>query len=794
MFVSVESIRALELDGLLRLVADGAATDLGRERILGLRPSSDAAVVAADLGRGREAGRLLADGALVPFFEEPLSGVLEEIIGRRTEVDGLHLVRIRQILDVTAAARERVESADPPAPLLLERARRLLDLGDLAKRLGEALDERGRVRDNASPRLASLRRRAQRVRQRAYSVLEGFTRDNVEDLAGDTIPFHDDRLVVLLRSGSKGRLSGLVHGRSGSGQSLYFEPLEVVEANNELRSARDEEEAERRRILEELIEATVDCREALGEHLEFLVGLDRWQAAARWAGRSKGLWITPERGTSLVLEAARHPLLDPDLAAVRERALGQRGHQGELVPLSIELSETQRVLVITGPNAGGKTVALKTLGLLTLAAHCGLPVPARSGTTIPLLERVVASVGDDQDLLSDRSTFSGKLLRLKEAWEWAGPATLVLLDELGSGTDPEEGAALSVGLLEGLLEKRTFAAVSSHLTRLAAAALDLDGAACSAMAFDSASGRPTYQLIAGTPGGSEAIALARRLGLPSEWVGRAEAMLGPEHGRLQRLLAEVEGVREELAVELGRARSETRRLQSELEAAVEARSALEAAEKRAGKEAQLAVGEFRRKVRRQLGREVERLEEEVRAGRRRGLEAEAVEKLFRDAPVPEAERSTEPVETGGRVRHRGLGWEGTVEKVMGKRVEVSVKGKRMVCRLDELDGLAPAEAKKKTPGGSARRGVSTPTVDEVPDKELHLRGERVDAALQRLDAYLDRALLAGMPEVRIVHGHGTGRLKLAVREILETHRAVAKWRPGGKTEGGDGATVATLAG
>jgi DNA mismatch repair protein MutS2 len=611
-------------------------------------------------------------------------------------------------------------------------------------------------------------------------------------LAEDTIPYHDDRLVVLLRSGSKGRLSGLVHGRSGSGQSFYFEPLEVVDANNELRAVRDEEEAERSRILNELIEATCSDLDALRSHLRFLAELDVRQAAARWAERCEGVWTVAEKEIEYKLVGARHPLLEPRLADLRQRALGKAGHAGDLVPLAIELSGDQRLLVITGPNAGGKTVALKTLGLLAVAVHCGLPIPVAAGTRVPLLERVVASVGDEQDLLADRSTFSGRLLRLKEAWEWAGPATLVLLDELGSGTDPEEGAALGIGLIEGLVAKGALAAVSSHLTRLAAAALDLDGAACAAMAFDTASGRPTYQLLPGTPGGSEALALARRLDLPEEWIDRAEEMLGPEHGRLQKLLAEVENVRDELAVELGKAQSESRRLEAEVEASAVVRADLEVARDRAAKDAQRAVGEFRRKVRTRLGHEVERIRGELEAGRRRGLEAEAIDRIFRDSPVAEPERSTLPVEVGSRVRHRGLGWEGTVEKITGDRVEVAVLGKRMLCRVGELDGLR-AKPEKSSMKLSVR-SVSTPQPGEPPAKELQLRGERVESALEILDAYLDRALLAGLPEVRVVHGHGTGKLKQAVREALEQHPAVAKWRPGGRTEGGDGATVVSMSG
>ncbi|MDH3253498.1 MAG: Smr/MutS family protein [Acidobacteriota bacterium] len=787
MLISRESIEALELTSLLRLIAEDTATDVGRQRVLELRPSSSHETLSAAVNRGLEAQRLLADGVLVPSQEEALIPVFERLDGGSIEIAGSDLVRVRQLLEITLAAARRIETAEPACPSLTAMTAKLPDLGELASRLARMLDSRGGVRDDATPLLSSLRRRGQKVRQATFKTLESYARAHAEELAEDTVPFHQERFVVLLRAGAKGRLKGLVHDRSGSGQSFYFEPLEVVEANNELRSVSAEEDAERRRILLELVEATLVEREALAAHLELLAELDVQQAAARWAARIGARWFVPAPADSYRLVEARHPLLDPSLAALRARALGLAGHSGEVVPLSIDLCEERRLLVVTGPNAGGKTVALKTLGLLAVAAHCGLPVPARPESQIPLLDRVVASVGDEQDLLADRSTFSGRLLRLKEAWEWAGPTTLILLDELGSGTDPEEGAALGIGLIEELVARRSLAVVSSHLTRLAAAALELEGAACAAMAFDAASGRPTFRLVPGTPGGSEALALARRLDLAPSWVARAEELLGPDHGRLQQVLAEVEEVRADLARERDGVVAERKRLSREREASEAARQDLEAARNRAGKDARLAVGDFRRQVRKRLGKEVERLRAELESGRKRGLEAAAIEQIFRDAPVPEREPTDTPVEIGGRVRHRDLGWIGTVQKLERGKAEVAVEGKRVICRASELDGLQ-GEVSQRRPSK-----VSTPMVEEAPARELDLRGQRVEAGLDALDSYLDRALLASMVDVRVVHGHGSGQLKQAVREALGNHPAVAKWRPGGRGEGGDGATVIVLA-
>jgi DNA mismatch repair protein MutS2 len=423
-------------------------------------------------------------------------------------------------------------------------------------------------------------------------------------------------------------------------------------------------------------------------------------------------------------------------------------------------------------------------------------VPAAAGTRIPRFTRVVATVGDEQDLLTDRSTFSGRLLRLKEAWEEAGPDSLILLDELGSGTDPEEGSALAGALLEGLLERSPLALITTHLTPLAAAALELPGAACAAMEFDPATGEPTYRLVQGPPGGSEALALARRLGLPSEWLDRAEESLGSEHRQLRGLLREVERLRGELVEQrrnLERRNAEVDRLRAGLEREGEA---LEEERRSVGRRLKGQLDEFRQATRRRLVDEVERLKKEVAAGRRRGLAREGEERLFAQAPELDAGTPEEegPLVEGGPVRHRQLGWEGVLEQLTDGRAEVRVRGKRVRCRADELTGVAsPAES------GRSRSRKARPAVilaGEEPEvaTELNLIGRRVEPALEELDLYLDRALRVSRQDVRVVHGHGTGRLRKAVRQHLRTHPAVAAVRPGRSNEGGDGATVATLKG
>jgi DNA mismatch repair protein MutS2 len=800
--LSPATAQALEFPSLLAVVSRFAASDLGRERALGLRPFEEEAPLRARRILFEEASRLVGERALVPDFDVPLSDLLTGIATGRPPVEGLDLVRLADLGRATRAAAARIREAVPPTPALDALARELPDIDSLLKKIDRMLDRRGEVREDASPRLTALRRQIRTVRDQIYRDLGEFVSSHKDELSEETIPMRGGRLVVVLQSGARGRSGGLVHGRSATGRSFYFEPLQVVETNNTLQQSVEDEEAERRRILAELIEAARAALPALREHSRFLGELDLLQASVRFGDRCGA--VLPEIGArhDLKLLLARHPLLDPCLADVREEALGQAGHSGEIVPLHVELTHQRRILVITGPNAGGKTVSLKTAGILSLMAQCGLPIPAAPGSRVPFLARLVATVGDEQDLLADRSTFSGRLLRLKEAWEWAGPDSLILLDELGSGTDPEEGAALAEALLEGLLEKGSMGVITTHLAQLAAAALELPGASCAAMEFDPATGRPTFRLVPGPPGGSEALALARRLGLPAEWLDRAEARLGTEHRDLRRLIAEVERVRQELAEtrdSLQVERSDAEKLRRRL---AEEEAALADERRNVSGKMKAELEQFRRETTERLRKEEARLRERFEEGRRKGLAAEAVVNLFTAAPTfggPETAPGG-PLVVGQPVRHLGFGWEGVLEKLEDGRAEVLVRGKRVRTRPEELgpagsQRAARREREREVPPlrPEALRGREG-DIEESVSPEINLIGQRVEPALEQLDAYLDQALLASRKQVRVIHGHGSGKLRQAVREHLRGHRGISEIRSGAPNEGGDGATVVTFRG
>ncbi len=793
---SVATEHALEVEALRQVVADYAATDLGRRSLVALRPAGEPDDL-SDRRAGFEAVTSLLP--LVPSIEEPLQSILDRLGATSFAPSGRDLLALASLIEVGESARDRVEEAiregreasSVELEPLVARLDRLPVLVDLVRSIRRRLDERGEVRDDATPELARLRGTVRRRRDSLYRELSALARQHGDLLSEDTVPQRDGRLVLVLQAGARGRLPGLIHGRSATGKSYYLEPLAVVEGNNELQEAAGAIEREKQRILDELREAVVAESDALARHAALVADLDHWQAAHRYAAQVGAhlLELAPARRVRLV--GARHPLLDPRLAEVRARALGQAGHRDPVVPLDLELTPEQHALVITGPNAGGKTVALKTLGLAAWAQAAGLPVPADPGSSLPPFGELVATIGDDQDLLADRSTFSGRLLRLREVWDVAGSGSLILLDELGSGTDPEEGTALSAALLEALLDRGSLVVVTTHLGQLAALALERPGAACAAMEFDAERGAPRYRLVPGPPGGSEALALARRVGLAEELVAAAEARLGADGRDYRRLLAEVSALRERLASEeeaLESSRREAEELTARL--AVE-RDRLELERREVAKRARRDLETFRRQVRDEVGSVAERLREEWESGRRRGLERKVTDELLRDAPEianSEAPSIEGPVVVGDPVRHRSLGWRGTLVALQRGRAEVDLDGKRLRCRVEEL-----------VPGGPSaqHRQERRVPVTEVPEAtplafELNLIGERVEPALERLERHLEEAVRQGRREVRVVHGHGTGRLRRAVRQRLSRHALVAEQRAGGTGEGGDGATIARL--
>ncbi len=781
------------------LLSGLATTHEGERRIAALGPLPDR----------EEAERVLALVAALKLRAEAGEGVpplevgdLRPVLSRlRTPGSVLsaeELMGLGTLLRATRLARASLDRAAAEHPHLGELAGPLAPFPHLERALAETFEPSGEIRDTASPALRRIRRERETRRERLRARMERVAASLSSEDAASLVTLREGRYVVSVPVTHRGRVPGLVQDRSASGSTLYVEPMEVVEDNNALREMDAEERAEIRRILAELSGRFEGESAALARDYEEVGRLDALRAraalAVRWNAEPPALTNEPR----LRLSGARHPLL---LEARRAQG-GLERARAAVIPLDLELDAGTRMLLVTGPNMGGKTVALMTVGLLSVMAQAGCLVPADPGCVFPWTERWVVSLGDEQSLDMDLSTFGAHLGRWGEALRAAGPGTLVLLDELGSGTDPQEGAALARSVLERLVERGTLGLVTTHLGTLKGYAAETPGIRNASMVFDGGTHRPTYRLAVGIPGESHALEMARSLGFPEERVARAEALLPREERDVKALLAQLEAERkglaearagaEDLLREARRLEEETRgRLARLLEerasvrakAARQAREILRRAEETLRRADAAARGRSRRReapTRQELAGEQARLArleapprprprgrvpEEVRAGDRYWAES-----LGREVEV------VRPPDGSGRV----LVVQG------GLRVELPVAGLRVP--EEPAAAAAPSEA-----SGGRQPAAVLPETGSVPI-EVDLRGLRVDEALDKLDRALDQAVLAGLQELRIIHGKGTGALRQAVGEFVRNHGAVASAKTADQWEGGTGATVVRLEG
>ncbi len=777
----------LELGGVLELLAARTRTEPGRAAARGLAPASNPDDVALRLERLREMMALEASGEAptLPPLEDPATALDQvRIPGGVAEGEALRL--LVAVAEAGAGLARHLRGQREAAPGLAELAREQPDLEPLRRAARGVFAEDGSLQDRASPELAAIRRRlataGERLRRRMASFLEGPEAERY--LRDEYVTQRNGRFVIPVRADSRDAVEGIVHGASTSGATLFVEPLETVGLNNDLVRLQEEEAAEVRRILAELSAAAREAAPALEAASRLIAQVDLLLAAARLGRDFDARPAALAAAGELELQEARHLLL--------EARLRQAG--GSAVPISLALSPRERVLVVSGPNTGGKTVALKTVGLAALMTQAGLPVPARRAV-LPVFRQVLADIGDHQSIAENLSTFSSHITALvRMCRAVAGPA-LVLLDELGTGTDPEEGAALGVAVVESFRRREALVLVTTHHNGLKAYAEATPGVRNASVEFDEATLRPTYRLLHGVAGRSGGLDIAARLGLPEEIVEHARSLLGEGGrtaeryiGQLAEKVARAEEDRRAAAETLSAARAEREAARDREERqAQEVQARLAAAEERVRKEMDRAAREVLRKLEATAGRrEAQQRQQKARA-EFTGLARRARGEGEGGGAGSGAEARPGPLAAGDRVRLQAFGREGTVEQVSGERVTVIVAGRRFVVGTGEVTRLAPAPA----PAAGRSGQVSAPEPSDLP-VELHLLGKRVEEALDELERYLDRALMAGWREVRIVHGHGTGRLKSAVRERLADHPAVLRFRPGAAGEGGDGATVAVL--
>ncbi|HZM68747.1 MAG TPA: endonuclease MutS2 [Candidatus Cryosericum sp.] len=785
-----KALNDLEFDAILELLRALASTPIGATQAATLGPAVEADEVSLEQALTIEATRYLEAHGALPFgtLTDPEPALMHLTVEASVCTPGaiLELLRLmkssRDVKSVLALVRTE-------HPRLWGVARDLPDLGSLIRFLDGKIGPQGEVLDHASDDLLALRRDIRRAGERLEGLLEAIVSrpDVAKALQDDFVALRSERHVIPIRSESQKSVAGIVHGVSGSGATVFVEPLETVELNNEIVTLREREAAEVRRLLREYSEL---LRGRLAE-LRLLTGvlgrLDLVVARARLgqAMQAQPAHIDAEGG--IRLQDARHPLVEASL----------KGQGAAIVPLNLALSPGESVLMISGPNTGGKTVALKTLGLLALMHQSGLFVPA-SRASLPLFRSVFIDIGDRQSIQDRLSTFSARIGAIASMAREVVFPSLILLDEVGTGTDPEEGVALAIAIIDYFRKRGARVIATTHLEALKAYAASTPACSNAAMQFDETTGEPTYRLVQGIPGRSSALEIAARLGLPEPILedararrGESKRMLDDYLGRLETLTADLEARVRDADRRQERLDADRRAMEQEL------RQREERQRQAVSQEIELAVGSIRAEGERYLAtlkeREIElrmRREETKQAAR---LRAEARRRLRAVAPgareLQEADRALVP---GTRVIVRGLGLPGTVQSVQGARVAILARGKRVVVPRDDCEAVQDGGLAPQAAGAPLPPGVTLRRRDATAADEIDLRGFPIEDALSRLDKFLDDAVLESLGRVRLVHGVGSGRLRKAVHNLLGRHPQVESFSGAADNEGGSGATIVTL--
>ncbi len=787
--MDAKSVALLEFPLIRERLAAATGFPPGRRLAEALSPSADPVLVEIGLDETSQARDLLAEKPQAGIGGAHDIGPAVDRAARGGRLDAAQFASIAGTLEAGSRLREAL--AGDRRPLMSALARDLHGLPALRSTLERSFDPIGELLDTASPRLGGLRRATRLAYERLRSRLEQLVHssDLGAALQDPIVTLRNGRYVVPVRADARSRVKGIVHDASGSGQTLFVEPLVAVEMGNAWREAQVAEQQEVERILDELSALVGSQAGPLRELLGALARFDFWSAKARLAEEMDATRAQVSPRPEIILRGARHP-----------------GLVGRVVPIDVELGTDFRALLVTGPNTGGKTVTLRTLGLLALMHQAGLHVPADPGSSLPVLGDVFADIGDEQSVAQSLSTFSGHLRSIVRITEAAAPNTLVLLDELGAGTDPTEGSALAQALLDHFLRAGALVAATTHYAELKVYAHTTPEVRNASVEFDLETLSPTYRLRIGLPGGSQAFAIATRLGLSPAIVEDARSRLTEGQAAFEETLASIRQADLAARSALDRARA------AEIKAA-EAQRFADDERRGARRERHAAVAVARA--------EAERIVDELRAeirGARRRLERETItapaldevleraEQGLARLPAPEAASPAlapaEPVDwhVGTRARSRTRGWEGRVVALErgGRQATLEVGGMRVRVGVEDLEPAVHDPA-SGLPGRAGRvdetaSGISALRLERARSiaSSLDVRGARVDEALEIVGRYLEDCSLAGLPSATIIHGHGTGALRDAVRAAAGTHPLVRSARPGERGEGGDGATVVTF--
>ncbi len=783
------TFETLELKQLIDLASRHVQTAPGRLRMLSLRPSTSHREIIAGLEMTGECVTFLnTKGRFGLSGVEDPEPVMAQLHIEGASLEPRQILALERLLFVSKELKELIRSAESTVfPHLRNIADKIPDLKQLLSGIHGKILPNGEVDDNASPELRILRRDLTERRNRIHRALESILRGQVQAVQEDIITFRNGRFVIPVRTDSRNQVPGVVHGLSSSGQTTFVEPLTVINQNNDLVRLREQEEIEVSRILLSITESLRAHIEFIKTVIEIVTELDVAQAKAAFAIEFQCVVPQISSGKKYLLRDARHVLL--------EHALRASG--GKPVPISLELDDEHQVLIISGPNAGGKTVVLKTLGLLSLMAQIGFHVPAREAL-LPIFDQVFADIGDQQSIAANLSTFTAHMRNIAETAQQVHPPALVLLDEVGTGTDPDEGSALAIAIVDYFRRAGATTIASTHYPGLKMWASQTPGVRNASVEFDESTLRPTYRLITGIAGASSGLEIARRMHLSEDIISEAKELIEPSHAqardylkRLKETLDKQESLQASLQVEREALAAKQSMLETEFGKREESR--------RAEIESALAgiIAEFKA----ESDRAVRKIKDRVEAARiKRAMENQSAELrrksvgLRRSASGQPAEPADtvdlgEDIREGDRVRIQSLDREGIVESIRDGTYSVMIGPLRY--RADRKD-LERTKAQVGSAPPQVQRIGFTDNPDEPPPMELKVIGLSADEALDRVDKFLDQAFLAGVENVRIIHGYGKGILRNRIAEMLAGHPQVESFSPAAPEKGGGGATIVEL--
>jgi DNA mismatch repair protein MutS2 len=790
----------LEFDKLRELLRLRTTCAPGRRDVDALGFTTDRSALESAFAQIREAREWLRAERELGFggLADPEMW-LAQIEGPGTVLEPAQLLDAATLLDTSGWLRQQFREEAAKFPLFAARAASLGDFRDALAAIRRAILPNGEIGDDASPALRRIRASIAQTRESIQKTLKQILRARNAGPGEDYVTLRNDRFVIPVRAENRRSVPGVVHGASGTGQTVFLEPLETLETNNQLVQLAEDEAAEILDILRGLTERLQVVRALLLAAADTIANLDGIFARARFARDFDAAMPEFAQAGDLSLEAARHPVLEDKLR--RERRA--------IVPMSLTLGGAEKLLVISGPNTGGKTVALKTTGLAALSAQSAIPVTAHRAV-LPLFDRVLVDIGDEQSIAADLSTFSAHMINLKTMLEAATSQSLVLVDEMGTGTAPEEGAALAVALLDEFRVKNCIVLATTHHDRLKAYASTTPGVVNAAVEFDDVNLRPTYRLMVGVPGGSSGIAIAQRLGLATAIIERARSLLAPESREAADLIAylhrsrdELDRVQQHMAAERHALEEERRKLRTEWverqqKRIKELEDKFTDMQKRFDENVARVVEAVKeRELRAQLEKSTRRKIQDVRGEAREDLNAALVQAISESqADLGLSQQGAAPVskdqlQPGTQIRVRGFNKPVVFRRLDGSSAEIEAGPLRMKVAIDEIVGIEGASASKGAlPPRQNITVTSKPT--EGGSDEINVIGSTVEDATNRVDKFLDEAALANRQRVRIIHGHGTGALRKGLGQFLASHPLVARISAEADDRGGKAVTIAEL--